>query len=164
MYASSITEPSLPYLGPFCFLFSLAPALQSRSRHNLSLVLSRLISVELHGEDWSPPLRSIGIIAQNSFSTCAKLKSMLPSFPFVQLKFSVYGHTQSERQTDRHTHVLQCSHTSVGLAQGRPNYIKKTLVDAHTNICEALGRKFCISFFLCVCVLAYCQTFCVVFY
>ena len=54
----------------------------------------------------SPPSQSIGI-AQNSFSTCTNLKSMLPLFPFVQLKFSVYGHTQTDRQT--YTRVLQCS-------------------------------------------------------
>ena len=36
-----------------------------------------------------------------NFSTCANLKCTLPSFLFVQLKFSVYGHTQ----TDRHTHA-----------------------------------------------------------
>ena len=49
----------------------------------------------------SPLSQSIGI-AQNSFSACTNLKSMLPLFPFVQLKFSVYDHTQTDRQTDIH--------------------------------------------------------------
>ena len=40
-------------------------------------------------------------------------------YPFVQFKLSVYGHTQTDRQT--YTHVLQCSHASVGLVQARPN-------------------------------------------
>ena len=39
------------------------------------------------------------------------------SYPFVQFKFSVYGHTYRT-----YTRVLQCSHASVGLAQARPNY------------------------------------------
>ena len=50
----------------------------------------------------SPPSWSI---AQNIFRMCANLKCTLPSFPFVQLKFSVYGHTQTDRKT--YTHVLQ---------------------------------------------------------
>ena len=55
VYASSI-KPSLPYLGPLrsaSFLFSLALALQSCSRRNLSFALSRFIGVELHGEESS---------------------------------------------------------------------------------------------------------------
>ena len=55
VYVSSI-KPSLPYLGPLwspSFLFSLAPALQSRSRCNLSFTLSKFISIELHGEESS---------------------------------------------------------------------------------------------------------------
>ena len=41
--------------------YSLAVALSSRSRHNLSLALSRFISVELHGEESSAVFsRSIG--------------------------------------------------------------------------------------------------------
>jgi len=40
--------------------------------------------------------------------------------PFVQLKFSVYGHTQTDIHT--YTRVLQCRHASVGLGQARPNY------------------------------------------
>jgi len=40
-------------------------------------------------------------------------------FKRTHLKFSVYGH----KQTDRHTHArAQCSHASVGLAQAHPNY------------------------------------------
>ena len=42
--------------------------------------------------------------------------------PFVQFKFSVYGHKQASKQASRHTHArVQCSHASVGLAQARPN-------------------------------------------
>ena len=44
-------------------------------------------------------------------STCAKL------YPFVQFKYSVYG-----RSYRTYTRILQCSHTSVGLAQARPNH------------------------------------------
>ena len=43
----------------------------------------------------------------------------VPSFPFVQFKYSVYGLTQTDRLT--YTRVLQCSHASVGLTQARPN-------------------------------------------
>ena len=92
-------KPSLSYLGPLwspSFLFSLAPALQSRSRRNLSLALSRFIGVDLHGEE-----SSVAIHRTERFSTCANLKCTLPSFLFVQLKFLVYGHTH----TDRHTHT-----------------------------------------------------------
>ena len=43
----------------------------------------------------------------------------VPSFPFVQFKYSVYGLTQTDRLT--YTRVLQCSYASVGLTQARPN-------------------------------------------
>ena len=93
---------------PSCFLWrqccSLAP--------NAICLLCSVDSSALSYTVRSPPSQSIGI-AQNSFSTCTNLKSMLPSFPFIQLKFSVYGHTQTDRQT--YTRVLQCSHASVVL-------------------------------------------------
>ena len=38
--------------------------------------------------------------------------------PFIQFKFSVYGHKQASRHTHAHA---QCSHASVGLAQARSN-------------------------------------------
>ena len=41
--------------------------------------------------------------------------------PFVQFKFSVYGHKQASKQTYT---PAQCSHASVGLAQACPNYHK----------------------------------------
>ena len=42
--------------------------------------------------------------------------------PFVQFKFSVYGHKQASKQASRHTHAhAQYSHASMGLAQARPN-------------------------------------------
>ena len=90
---------SFPYLGLLwspLLLFSLASMLQSssspssRSRHNLSLTLSRLIGVELHSEESSVAFsRSIGMELDSegsimstwtgtgilkSFSTCANLK------------------------------------------------------------------------------------------
>ena len=53
-------------------------------------------------------------------------KVEMPLFPFVKLKFAVYG----RKQTDIHTYtrVSQCSHTSVGLTQARPNNILHSLV------------------------------------
>ena len=96
VYASSI-KPSLPYLGLLwspSFLLSLAPVLQSCFRRNLSLALSRFIGVELHGEE-----SSVAVHRTEHFSTCANLKVRVPSFPFVQFKFSVYGHTQRDKRT-----------------------------------------------------------------
>jgi len=52
----SSIKPSLPYLSPLwssSFLFPLALALQSRSRHNLSLALCRFIGIELHSGESS---------------------------------------------------------------------------------------------------------------
>ena len=52
--------------------------------------------------------------------------------PFVQFKFSVYGH----KQASRHTHArAQCSHASVGLAQARSNKIGGK---SHPNIYEVV--------------------------
>ena len=109
--ASSI-KTSLPYLGLFwlpSFLFSLVPALQSHSRCNLSLALSRLIGVK----------SSVAIHRTEHFSACANLKCRCTfvSVRSIQI-FSIWP------QANRHTYacVLQCSHASVGLAQARPNY------------------------------------------
>ena len=85
---------------PSCSL--LVPALQSSSspflslqtpRGNLSVAISRFISVELHGEE--------------SFSTCAKLKCTCTfvSVRSIFIKYSVYGLTYVCRQTDRQTHM-----------------------------------------------------------
>ena len=122
MYASSI-KPSLLSLGPLSspsfLLFSLVLALQSRSRHNLSLPLSRFMGVELHGEESSIAIYCTEL---KSFSMCANLKCTCTFVPVHSIWiFSIWPHTN--RQTDRrtYTHVLQCSHTSVGLTQARPN-------------------------------------------
>ena len=48
--------------------------------------------------------------------TCLNLEC---TCPFVQLKFPVYGYMQTDIYT--YTHVLQCSHASVGLVQAHPN-------------------------------------------
>ena len=108
--ASSI-KPSLPYLGPgsdrllSCSLWrrrcSLAPDAICFSHSVDSSALTYTVR--------SPPSRSI---AQNTY---ANLKCTLPSFPFAQLKVSVYGHTQTDRHTTR---VLQCK---CGARSGSPN-------------------------------------------
>ena len=72
-----------------------------------AVVFSRSIGVEFVHWTWI------------CFSTCANLN--IRSFTF---KFLVYGHKQTSKQASRHTHArAQCSHTSVGLAQARPNYL-----------------------------------------
>ena len=48
-----------------------------------------------------------------------KFEMYVFSYPFVQFKFTIYGHNQASRHTHPHA---QCSHASVGLAQARPNY------------------------------------------
>ena len=50
-------------------------------------------------------------------------------YSFVQLKFSVYGHTYWT-----YTRILQSSHASVGLAQARPN--KGSIVASNLHIVE----------------------------
>ena len=65
-------------------------------------------------------LNALNITNGILFSKCANLKCMLPSYPFVQFKFSVYGHTV----VSKHTHAScnwQCSPASVGLTQARPS-------------------------------------------
>ena len=101
MYASSI-KPSLPYLGPLSspsFLFSLAPALQSHSRRNLSLALSRFIDVELHSEE-----SSVAIHHTESFKHVCKFEmyACIPLFRSFNLKFRYIA---TRKQTDRHTHA-----------------------------------------------------------
>ena len=45
-------------------------------------------------------------------------------FEHAHLKFTVYGRKQASKQANKHTHArAQCSHTNVGLAQARPNYV-----------------------------------------
>ena len=40
-------------------------------------------------------------------------------------KWSVQANKQASKQASKHTHArAQCSHTSVGLAQARPNYLQ----------------------------------------
>ena len=109
---------------------SLAVLLSSRSRHNLSLALSRFIGVELHSEESSVEFsRFMGVELDSEgsiVSTCTEhefcqIWNVMGTFwyPFVYFKFSVYGHTYVSRHT--YTHVLQCSPASVGLAQACPN-------------------------------------------
>ena len=105
VYASSI-KPSLPYLGPPwppSFLFSLAPALQSSNSPFLSLQTPR----------GNPSLAS---------HCCRKLYHVCKIEMHVYLRFRSFNLTiryniwpHVRRQT--YTRVLQCSHTSVGLAQ-----------------------------------------------
>ena len=83
---------------PSCFLWRRHCSLASDAICLLRSVDSSALSYTVK----SLPSQSIGI-AQISFSMCTNLKSMLPSFPFVQLKVLVYGHTQTDRQTDIHT-------------------------------------------------------------
>ena len=86
---------------PSCFLWrrhcSLAPDTICLSHSVDSLVLCYTVRTRVLSCDPSESHRTL-----KSFSTCANLKSTLPSFPCVQLKFSVYGHTQTDRQTDIH--------------------------------------------------------------
>ena len=81
------------------------------------VAFSRSISVVLDSETF--------VNFHESFSTrtCAILKCM---YLFVQFKFSVYGHTQTDIHTyiHTHTHILQCNHASVGLAQARSTNIR----------------------------------------
>ena len=42
-------------------------------------------------------------------------------FEYAHLKFMVYGHKQASKQASIHTHVPQCGHASVGLAQAHSN-------------------------------------------
>ena len=111
MYASSI-KPSLPYISPLSspsFLFSSALALQSRSRRNLSLALSRFIGVELHSEE-----SSVMIHRTESFKHVCKFEmyTCIPSFRSFSLKF---WYIATRKQTDRHTHA---SYNAVTLVWG----------------------------------------------
>ena len=98
-----------------CRRRSLAVALSSHSRHNLSLALSRLISVELHGEE--------PFVAQN----IKKFQHVYKFEMHVYLCFCSFNlnfrYMASCTYTDIHTYtrVLQCSHAIMGLAQARPN-------------------------------------------
>ena len=107
---------------------SLAVALSSRFRRNLSVALRRSIGVELHSEESSVSLSRLFCQLFEFWRALARVQIWnvhVNGYPFVQFKFSVYGLTY----VDRHTHVLQCSLTSVGLAQAHPSYVHHTLVD-----------------------------------
>ena len=119
----------------FCSLWhqhcSLAVALSTCSRRNLSLAHSRLIGVELHGEESSVAFsRSIGVEFDSEgsiMSTCTEhyfeelqhvCNFEMHVYTFVSIHsiyiFSIWPH--------KDIHVrLQCSHASVGLAQACPN-------------------------------------------
>ena len=56
----------------------------------------------------------VQLVPQTCEFVLARVQIWNPSYPFAQFKFSVYGYEQT------YTHVLQCSSTSVGLAQARP--------------------------------------------
>ena len=79
---------------------------------NLSLALSRFISVELHGVE--------SFIAQKFWHVCKFEMHVYLHFRSFNLKFSVYGLTYVRKQT--YTRILQCCHASVGLAQACPNH------------------------------------------
>jgi len=103
---TSVHSDCLPSCSLWCWHCSLAPDAICLSHSVDSSALSYTVR--------SPP----------SHRTLAHVQIWnvrVPSFPFVQFKFSVYGHTYACRQTDIHTHVLQCSPASVDLAQARPN-------------------------------------------
>ena len=86
---------------PSCFLWcrhcSLAPDANCLSHSVDSSVLCYTVRTGVLSRDPSASHRTL-----KSFSTCANLKFTLPLFPCVQLKFSVYGHMQTDRQTDIH--------------------------------------------------------------
>ena len=54
-------------------------------------------------------------------NTLPRVQIWNPAHPFVQFKYSVYGHKQASRHAYIYIRVLQCSPTSVGLAQAHPN-------------------------------------------
>ena len=69
------------------------------------------------------PSCQLSLETSNIRAALARVQIRTPSYPFVQFKFSVYGLTYVPDIHIR-TRDLQCSHTSVGLAQARPNKIK----------------------------------------
>ena len=92
-----------------CRRCSLAVTLFSRLRHNLSLSFSRFIGVELHSEESSVAFSwSIGVeldsegFIMSTFHWTLKICILKSSYPFVQLKFTVYGLTYV---LDTYTHV-----------------------------------------------------------
>ena len=90
---------------------------------NLSLMLSRLIGVELHSEEFSVVIHCTEHLPQVQIWNVR-----IHSFPFVQFKFRYMA---TRKQT--YTRVLQCSHASVELAQARP----------HQNMRIYFGKNSC---------------------
>ena len=62
----------------------------------------------------------VEFVTEHKFAL-ARVQIWNPAHPFVQFKYSVYGHKQASRHAYIYIRVLQCSPTSVGLAQARPN-------------------------------------------
>ena len=132
----SSIKPSLPYLDllwslfPWRQLCSLAPDTICLSHSVDSSALSYMVR-NPRSYSVDPSHRML-----KSFSTSVQLWNVrVPSFPFVQFKFSVYGLTYADRQTD--TRVLQCSHASVGLAPAHPN---KPIV-VYSGPCRMIGSR-----------------------
>ena len=64
-------------------------------------------------------LRRHWVYCMHETTRGSRMFSLHEIFKCGHLKFTVYGH----KQADIHTHNFRkCSHTSVGLAQARPNY------------------------------------------
>ena len=109
VWLTSVRSDRLPSCSLWCLCCSLTPEAICLSHSVDSSALSYTVR--------SPPSQSItqNIARVQIWNVC------VPSFPFVEFKFSVYGHTYADRQT--YTHILQCSHASVGFTQACPNYI-----------------------------------------
>ena len=130
---TSVCSDRLLSCSLWCRRCSLAVALSSRSRCNLSLTLSRFIGVELHGEESSVASISVELDSEGSIvSTCTELLEELQHVykfemhMYLCIRFvQVYGHTYIRtyiRNKPTYTRVLQCSPASVGLAQAHPNH------------------------------------------
>ena len=98
---TSVHSDHLPSCSLWHWRWSLAVALSSPSRRNLSCAL-RFINVELHGEE--------SFVTQN----IKKFQHVCKSEMQVYLHFRPFNLHHVRRQT--YTHILQCSPTSVGLA------------------------------------------------
>jgi len=73
---------------------------------------------------------------------CATLKCTCTFVSIRSIKiFGIWPHVRT--QTDRHTytHVLQCSHASVGLAQARPNLLYQPLLSYFSLLLAILLGK-----------------------
>ena len=107
---------------PFCSLWhrccSLAVALSSHSRRNLSLALSRLISVGLHGEE--------SFVTQKFQHMCKFEMHVYLRFCLFNLNFRYMASRNTYIRRQTYTCVLQCCHASVGLTQACPNNLSHT--------------------------------------